>query len=50
MGNSYVDADKDSLSPVMIDFWYQQFLLSQESLGEEFEEVLFKNLWNLYEE
>jgi len=29
--------------------FYSNLLLSQENLGEEFESVLFNNLWELYE-
>lgn len=30
--------------------FYSKLLESQESLGEEFEEILFGNLWELYED
>ncbi|WP_394752479.1 hypothetical protein [Crenothrix sp.] len=33
----------------IISEFYSKFLINQEPLGEEFESILFNNLWDLYE-
>ena len=43
----YMQGDS-SLEEVVSDF-YAKFLSSQEPLGEAFEKVLYRNLWDLYE-
>jgi hypothetical protein len=43
------ELNNDKLEQVITVF-YSKLLANQEPLGEEFEEVLFNNLWELYED